>query len=133
MLSVKQNIGPLDRRITFQSKVIGQNVSNEDAEIGWADVVTVWASRDDKTGTETMAGDKLTGFQDASFTIRYRTGISIEMRIISDSVIYGITSIQEVGRRRFLTITAERGIEYVESAGAPFAGASFAEDFDDDD
>lgn len=133
MLSVKQNIGALDKRITFQSKVIGENVSNEDAEIGWVDVVTVYASRDDKTGTEMMAGDKLTGFQDAVFTIRYRTGISIEMRILCEGIIYGITSIQEVGRRRYLTIIAERGIEYVEAEGAAFAGASFDEDFDDDD
>lgn len=133
MLSHKEQIGRLDRRVTFQSKIVGENVSNEDAEIGWEDVVTVWASRDDKTGNEIVAGDKITGFQDAVFTVRYRTGLSIEMRIVCEGLIYGITSIQEVGRRRYLSIVAERGKEYVETTSGAFAGASFAEDYNDDD
>lgn len=118
MLNVRENIGTLDRRITFQSKIVGSNESNEDEETGWEDIdnkPTVWASRDDKAGNEMYAADKLTGFQDALFTIRYRSDINIQMRIVTEGVIYDIRSIQEVGRRRYLSIIAERGKEYVES------------------
>jgi SPP1 family predicted phage head-tail adaptor len=117
MLAVKQDIGKLDKRITIQTKIIGDNISNEDQEDGWEDFKTVYASRDDRTGNEMYAADKLTGFQDAVFTIRWRNDINLTMRIISDGMIYDIRSIQEVSRKRFLTVIAERGKEYVESGG----------------
>lgn len=116
MLQGRQDIGKLDLRITFQSKVVGTNESNEDEEEGWADIATnptVWASKDDKTGTEQYAADKLTGFQGHVFRIRYRNDINIMMRILCQGLAHNIVSIVEVGRRRFLEILAETGEQYV--------------------
>lgn len=130
MLSVKQKIGPLDRRITFQQKVVGVNVSNEDEEAGWENILTtptVWANKDESSGNETYASDKLTGFQGVMFTCRYRTDIDISMRIVCGDLAYNIQSLVEIGRKGFLQIGTALGYQYVgESVG------EFSEDFSED-
>lgn len=134
MLFAKQEIGRLDRLITFQQKIVGQNESNEDAEDGWVNIAnfpTCYASKDDKTGNEMYAADKLTGFQDVIFTIRWRSDVSIENRIVCDGIKYDIHSIQEVGRKRFLQITAERGKDFVTlQPGDDFDNGQYAPDYE---
>ena len=113
------SIRDLDTLITIQEKVIAVNVSNEDEEAGWQDVVAVHAMRTDKAGVlswEAYRGDKLTTFLDSVFIIRYRTDVSTLNRIICGSLIYDIKAVGEIGRKRYLTITAETGGTYVETA-----------------
>jgi SPP1 family predicted phage head-tail adaptor len=112
-------VGKLDVRITFQEKMISTNESNEDEEIGWQDVVTVWASKEDISGVssgEEYRAEKLTAYQNTIFKIRYRTDITTKLRLVCNGVNYGILEIAEDGRKRFLTVTAETGEEYQESS-----------------
>lgn len=112
------SVGELDTLITIQSRVLGTNVSNEDEETGWQDVIELRAARADKAGVlswEAYRGDKLTTFLDSVFIIRYRTDITTAMRIICGTLIYDIKAIGEIGRRRYLTITAETGGTYKET------------------
>lgn len=132
MLNVRENIGQLDRRITFQQKVVGSNESNEDEETGWENIATnptVWASHSDYRGNEQFGADKINAFQTSLFVIRYREDITVEMRILFDGLAYDIHSIEKIGRKRFLQISAESGYEYIENTGGAFSSA-FSSAFD---
>ena|SRR6186713_614029 len=115
MLAAKQEVGKLDKRLTIQQKVVGDNISNEDAEEGWEDFTFVWCSIDDKRGDETYRADKLTAYEDAVITMRYRDDVIPEMRGLCDGFIYNFLSVSRVGRKRFLSISAQTGGEYQES------------------
>jgi SPP1 family predicted phage head-tail adaptor len=133
MLNSKEQIGRLDRRITFQEKIVGENESNEDAETGWEDIETrptVWASKSEKSvgSGEQYRADKLTDFKSVVFVCRYRSDITAKHRIICDGVKYSIISPpQEISRRRYLTIETESGGEFVENA--PEFTEEFSEEF----
>lgn len=113
MLQHKEDIGKLDKRVTFQQKTIGVNVSNEDEETGWQDVATTWASKEDRNGVEKYAADRLTGFQGAEFVIRWRNDVNIKMRLVCEGLAYNIISFSEIGRKRFMTVLTESGYDYV--------------------
>lgn len=118
MLEVKQNIGRLDRRITIQERILGENESNEDEEVGWTDIETkpiVWASIEDRSGNETYQGDGLTAYENSTITIRYRSDIKPTYRIVCDDRIYDILAIHEVSRKRFLSLTCVTGTTYQET------------------
>ena len=122
-MSKPKEIGDMDRRATFQEKVIGANESNEDEELGWVNISTnptVWASRSDGRGSEIFAAQKLTGFQGDSFITRFRSDIDIKMRIVCEDVAYNIISISEIGRRRYMEIVTESGYEYVGDQASGF-------------
>lgn len=117
MLSSKEHIGRLDRKITFQEKVVGENESNEDEEEGWVNIATnptVWASKDERSGGENYRADKLTDYNVVIFTCRYRGDITAEHRVVCDDIAYNIISPpQEISRRRFLSIECESGGEFI--------------------
>lgn len=118
MLQHDKQIGHLDRRITFQTKIVGSNESNEDEEQGWEDIETnptVYASKEERSGVEKYAADRLTGFQGVVFIVRWRNDLSITMRIVCESVAYNIISMAEIGRKRYMQIVTESGYDYVES------------------
>lgn len=118
MLNSKQNIGKLDRRITFQEKVVGSNESNEDEETGWTNIdddPTVWASKEERpvASGEEYRADKLTDYQHVTFVVRYRDDITPLLTVVYGTTRYNILSVQEVSRKRFLNIECESGGEYV--------------------
>lgn len=113
MLSHKEEIGKMDKRFTFQQMLIGENESNENEEQGWEDVVTVYASKNEKSGTEKYAADKLTGFQGVVWKMRFRDDVDIKMRGFCENRTYNIISISEIGRKRFMEVVTESGYEYV--------------------
>lgn len=119
MLSHREQIGKLDRRITFQKKVIAENESNEDAENGWEDLPispTVSASKDENTGVEQYEADKLTAVKIVTFICRYRSDLNTTMRIVLNDLAYAIVSISEISRRRFLEIKTQTGQQFREEA-----------------
>ena len=118
MLSTSEHIGKLDRRITIQRKVLGSDASNQRKITGWTDIATypeVWANVDEKSGSEVFQADQLVGLTVANFTIRYRTDVTIENRIVYNSKYYDIQAILDVGRKRFLRLTCESGGQYKET------------------
>lgn len=123
MLNNKEQIGKLDKRITFQEKIIGVNASNEDAQNGWQNITTraiAWAQVDEKSGSELYRAEKLTALSVAVFTIRYRTDLSEENRILYRGLKWDIQAILPGSRKGYLKITAESGGEYQEEIGPGF-------------
>lgn len=117
MLSAKQTIGALDRRITFQQKVYAVDESNQKTIVGWQDIPTtptVYAQVDESTGNEVIQGEQLTGLKMSTFTIRYRNDITIENRILYNGDKYDIHVIVAVSRKRFLRCSSESGGQYSE-------------------
>ena len=124
MLQSNEQIGRLDKRITFQEQIIGVNASNEDEETGWqniSDTPTVWAKVEERSGSELYRAEKLTDLTVAVFTIRYRIGISAKNRIIYDNKKWDIQAILNGSRKGYLSITAESGGEYQETSGNGFS------------
>ena len=128
MLQSKEQIGKLDRKITFQVKDTERNRANEPAEVGWNDyAVNVWARVDERSGNEQYRGDKEYAYTITTFTIRYRLGLKEGMRILFNNRIYDLLAILFDDRKRFMTITGESGGEYVESS----TGGGFSSGYDD--
>ena len=130
MLQSKEKIGRMDYRITFQQKVVGENESNEDEEEGWEDIATnpdVWASKTDRavSSGEEYRADKLTGYQNTVFVCRYRSDITVKNTLVCRGLRYNILSIQDIGRRRYMSLDAEYSGEEVETVetGAAFSSA----------
>lgn len=116
MLSSKEQIGKLDRRITFQSKIVGENESNEDEEEGWENIATnptVWASKNERSGNEAYRADKLTDYLNVVFICRYRDDITPKNRLVCDGIPYNIIAVTEISRKRFLNIDCESGGEFI--------------------
>ena len=135
MLNHKEQIGRLDRRVTFQFKLKGDNESNEDAEIGWENIPTdptVWASKNERGGNESYRADKLTDYLNVEFVVRYRTDITPRNRIVCEGIPYNILSITEISRRRYLSVYCEKGGEFVGNiiTGEGAFSEGFSEGFD---
>ena len=123
-----ETIGKLDRRITFQYKVVGENESNEDEEEGWENIAinpTVWASKNERRGNESYRADKLTDYLNVEFRCRYRNDINTKNRLICNGIPYNIISVTEISRKGYLSIEAESGGEFIgEFSGAFTSGFS---------
>lgn len=118
MLANRQHIGMLDRRVTFQAAIIGDDVSNADVETGWEDISTtpeVFAEVDERGGRESQDADKLVTIRTLKFTIRYRTDLNEKMRILYDGSYYDIYSILKGSRKGYLEIIGVKGTDYQET------------------
>lgn len=116
MLSSKEQIGKLDRRVTFQSKIVGENESNEDEETGWENIdtnPTVWASKNERSGNEAYRADKLTDYLNVVFVCRYRNDITPKNRLVCDGIPYNILAVAEISRKRYMSIDCESGGEFI--------------------
>lgn len=107
------NIGALDRQITLQRFVSTQDAFGQ--QVGeWQDASPlIWAEKKFRSGQETYDADQKQAVQKVDFKIRWRIGITSELRIVeTDGTIYQIDSVAEVGRRIGLTLTSyNRGEE----------------------
>ena len=108
----------MDRRITFQEAIYGTDESNQHKITGWQDIESipeVSANVIEPTGTEVFQGDQMVAVMTTSFTIRYRTDITVQNRVVYNSKYYDIHAILEIGRKRFLKLTCESGGQYKET------------------
>lgn len=111
MLHSNEQIGKLDREISFIQPAYETGDSNEDKVTDWELVdgyTTVSAGKKELKGTELVAADRIMYFQPTEWTIRYPDNLSDltgKMRIVCATRVYEITSIIEgEGRNRFLKI-----------------------------
>lgn len=89
----------MDRSIVIQSNTPSTNSIGESVE-SWSTFATVWASFMPRHGREFLASSaEVSAEADAVFTIRWRSDVTPQMRIVHDSRIYDIVSVQEYGRR----------------------------------
>ena len=99
--------GRLNRRVTLQSP--SQSVDEIGQPIpGWTDVATVWGDVRLRSGLESVKAGTVVSTVQASVRIRYRTGITAGMRLLVDSVAYGIVAVQpDVGGREYVDLVCE--------------------------
>lgn len=102
--------GKMDRRIKLQRAVEAQDGFGTPIKT-WQDIAskpTVWAEVEPLGGRETFASQELLAEADSRFRVRYRTDITVEMRIVYQGDNYDIKSIAELGRHEGLEILAKR-------------------------
>ena len=115
MLSSKEEIGKMDRKILFQKKILGTDASNQQKVTGWENIDSsprAWAKVDENSGTEVNQADQLVGVKSTTFTIRYRDDVTIENRIVYNGGNYDIHTLLQLSRKRFLKIIATGGGQY---------------------
>ena len=100
--------GELDRRITIRRAVLTPGDFNEPVPV-WSDLVTVWASVRDVTDVEQLRAQEVGASVSTRFKIRWSSDVAnVDPR---DRIAYGgreydITGVRELGRRRWLEISA---------------------------
>jgi SPP1 family predicted phage head-tail adaptor len=101
------SIGELDRRIELQHNTpSGSNDYGEPVE-SWATYDEVWAMLEFHRSTESEAAARQFANFGAYFTIRHRTDVQAEDRIVYENDIYEIIGRpREIGRRQYLKVEA---------------------------
>jgi SPP1 family predicted phage head-tail adaptor len=111
-----KGIGDLSKRVTFQRKIKGTDVSNQHKPLGWANVPnnpTVYAYVEENSGTEVFQADQLNGITVANIYIRHRDDLTIQDRVVYNGKNYDIHAITEWdGRKNLLKLTCESGGQY---------------------
>ncbi|MAU62277.1 MAG: head-tail adaptor protein [Parvibaculum sp.] len=100
-------IGEMRERVTLQSPQRTPDGAGG-ANITWTSGATVWAKVEERRGQERLAGGRLAAHAALTLTIRYRSGITTEMRVLWKERVLNITSLRDPdGRKRFLELTCE--------------------------
>ncbi len=101
-------IGKLRSRLSFQT-----NTKTQNAQYGfdyiWTDVMTIWGEIKRNPGLLYSRGDNLEPLTNYLITVRYRTDITRDMRILNNGneyTIHGIIPLEE-GNKRFIMLYAE--------------------------
>lgn len=100
----KQRLGKLRERITIQSASVDETTGQPVRT--WSTLeASVPASYDPATGSETTRGRQVEANVKAVFTIRFRTDVTTEHRVVYDSRNWGIVATVPVeGGRRYLEL-----------------------------
>lgn len=104
MLSSKEQIGKLDRKIIIQTKTNASDEYNQPIST-WTTFANPWAKVQDGSGSESFQADQLTAYRDTVFTIRYLSGLNETMRILYNYQYYNIRLIKRPDRNRFVELT----------------------------
>lgn len=97
------NIGKLNKRITIQQQAAGKDAGGE-ATGAWSDVVTVWARELKLTGKESTDDMSRTVERSRTWQVRYRTGLTTDMRVKVVDDYYQITDIRIIDRNNHIEI-----------------------------
>ena len=87
--------GRMRRKITIESDTPTQNTYGEPIE-SWSTYATVWASVEPLNGREYFNSQQTAAEISTRFRIRYKSGITPDMRVVLDSNNYDIRSIINV-------------------------------------
>ena len=87
--------GRLDQRVTLEQLVTIGDSWGGTVE-AWAPLMTVWAAVEPLVGREYLAAQAAQSEVTARVTMRYRTGITAQDRVIHDGKTYGIVSVIDV-------------------------------------
>lgn len=105
--------GDMDRRIVIRRATRTADVFNEPVET-WSDHLRVWAAKKDISDRERLQAAEIGATITTRFTVRWSEAasrVTPKDRIALDGRSYDIHGIKEVGRRRFLEITASARAE----------------------
>ena len=104
---VCMNAGQLRHRVEILQRVKEKDKSGATVSV-WRPLAKLWADVRHVSGSETMRNDVLTASVRASVRIRWRTGISADMRVKTENGVYVIRAvIPDLRRREFLDLTCE--------------------------
>lgn len=80
------------------------------ASESWSEVATLWAAMHQKSGREREAADRLGAHTITEITIRYRAGVTTDMRFRLGARHFNIRSVLDVdGRHRWFKCTCAEG------------------------
>lgn len=105
------NAGQLDQRITLQSPSSSVDALGQRVET-WSDVEPIWARAQPARGREFFAAGGMQGEASVVFTIRYRTGVTREMRVMWRGVPHAIVAdpVDVGGARVAMELVCSAGI-----------------------
>ena len=92
--------GQLDRRITIQRASRTRNAVGELIDT-WSTFAEAWAYKRDVRAGQRVAADQVVADIDTVFTIRYRAGVTPDMRVAYGGLVYDIKGVAELGRREW--------------------------------
>lgn len=93
------NPGKLNKRITFQL----QDLDSEDED--WKDIATTWANINPISGKEYYSAETINSDLTHKIRLRYRKGITPDMRVIyNDRIFYIISVINEYEKNTMLQL-----------------------------
>lgn len=108
MLQSREQIGKLDRKVTFIQRITVDGVSNEDKETGWQVIEThhtVFARKEEMGGNEVVVADRINYMQPTRWTVRWRGDVTPLMRLVWDTKVYQIIAVMEgEERKRYLKV-----------------------------
>lgn len=93
-------IGALCHRLALEAPVSTPDGAGG-SHVAWAPLVTVWAALHPATGDEREAGDGLAGRVTHEIVIRYRGGITPDMRFRNEARVFDIRAVIDPSERRF--------------------------------
>lgn len=97
--------GIFDRRVTIQSASISLDGAGQPVQT-WSDVVTVWMRIKPVKGSERFVAHQVVGKSVVTFEARYRTGVTVQHRLLYDGKAWDIQDVRQVGRKKGLEIDA---------------------------
>lgn len=97
----------LNRRVTLQRPSAGKDALGQ-PNTTWQDVVTVWAHIRNENGMQMLKAGAEVSKLKASIRIRYRIGLTEDMRVIYGSLVYQVAAIvpDEEGKQ-FIDLVVE--------------------------
>lgn len=104
--------GQLRHRISIQQKVAGspQQDATGEPDTVWTDYLVVWASVDPVTGKEPFLAQQKMSVVSHKIRIRYRSGITADMRVVHAGRYFDIIAPLNWGERnRELLLLCEEG------------------------
>jgi SPP1 family predicted phage head-tail adaptor len=85
-------IGELRHRVVLQKKEITEDELKQQSEV-WTEITTIWAAIEPLSGREYFAAKQVNAEISARITIRYRKGITPDMRMVFDGRVFEVISI----------------------------------------
>lgn len=101
--------GMLDQRVTLQSKSVSRAANGEEV-VTWVDVATLWAAVAQLRGREYFAAAQMQDAVDVKATIRYRSGVTRDQRLLWNGAPLDIVSVIAVGRNEQLELMCISGV-----------------------
>lgn len=105
-------IGTLDRRVTLLTVTRTQDPNTGEEVETFVEGDSFWAQKLDLAGKEFFSAEQVNSEVTTKFTIRYRTGITPDMKLRCEGVDYDIVAPGiELGRREGLQIMARKRVQ----------------------
>ena len=101
--------GRLDQRVTLQQKSVTRAANGEEV-VAWTVVDALWAEVHQLRGREFFAGAQMQDAVDVRVRLRYRAGVTRDMRVLWNGAPLDIVSVIVLGRNEALELMCISGV-----------------------